>query len=199
MDSAVLLSEALRRFRAVQPLYIRCGLRWERAELFHLRKFLSSLRPPRPSPLSIVEVTTRDIYGPHWSLSGPDVPGYRSRDEKTYLPGRNILLLSKAAVFCALRGLPRLWLGPLRGNPFPDARPAFLKALSVALRKGLDFPITIQAPFAGLRKRDIVVRGRDLPLHLTFSCLNPRGLRPCGQCNKCAERDRGLKFFHPSK
>jgi 7-cyano-7-deazaguanine synthase len=31
-----------------------------------------------------------------------------------------------------------------------------------------------------------------LPLHLTFSCINPIEDRHCGNCNKCAERKNGF-------
>jgi 7-cyano-7-deazaguanine synthase len=31
-------------------------------------------------------------------------------------------------------------------------------------------------------------RGRDLPLDLTFSCIDPKDGRHCGDCNKCDER-----------
>jgi 7-cyano-7-deazaguanine synthase len=39
-----------------------------------------------------------------------------------------------------------------------------------------------------LSKKEVMERGRRLPLELTFSCLNPRGKMHCGACNKCAER-----------
>ncbi|MDP3543948.1 MAG: 7-cyano-7-deazaguanine synthase [Elusimicrobiota bacterium] len=34
---------------------------------------------------------------------------------------------------------------------------------------------------------------RRFPLELTFSCLRPRGVKPCGNCSKCAERRAGLR------
>jgi len=36
-----------------------------------------------------------------------------------YLPGRNIVLLGKAGVFCAAAGISRLAIGTLDHNPFP--------------------------------------------------------------------------------
>jgi 7-cyano-7-deazaguanine synthase len=47
-------------------------------------------------------------------------------------------------------------------------------------------------PFDRLHKTDVLLRGRDLPLHLTFSCINPIDGRHCGKCNKCAERKKGF-------
>jgi 7-cyano-7-deazaguanine synthase len=34
---------------------------------------------------------------------------------------------------------------------------------------------------------------RMQPFHLSFSCLQPHGLRHCGRCNKCAERQLAFR------
>ena len=47
-------------------------------------------------------------------------------------------------------------------------------------------------PFDRLHKTDVLLRGKDLPLQLTFSCINPTEGRHCGICNKCAERKNGF-------
>ena len=47
-----------------------------------------------------------------------------------------MLLLSKAAVLCAARGINRIAVGPLAGNPFPDATPQFFEAMARALTLG---------------------------------------------------------------
>jgi 7-cyano-7-deazaguanine synthase len=33
-----------------------------------------------------------------------------------------------------------------------------------------------------------------MPLELTFSCIAPAGSLHCGQCNKCAERQRAFRL-----
>jgi 7-cyano-7-deazaguanine synthase len=117
-------------------------------------------------------------------------PSYDTPDEDVYLAGRNVVLLSKAAVYCAGAGIHRIAIGPLAGNPFPDATPAFFKAMSSALTLGLDHEIGIVAPFAALHKADVVKLGvtLDVPLEISLSCMNPRGGLHCGQCSKCRER-----------
>ena len=81
-------------------------------------------------------------------------------------------------------------LGPLAGNPFPDATPAFFDAMARALSLGLAWPIAIEAPLAALHKADVIARGAALgvPLELTLSCMQPVDGLHCGRCSKCRER-----------
>jgi 7-cyano-7-deazaguanine synthase len=117
------------RFQAaVHPLYVRCGLAWEEVELAHLRRFLSELHSPVLKPLHVLAMPVADLYDDHWSLTGAGVPGADTPDEAVFLSGRNVLLLSKALLWCHLHGVPELALAPLEANPFPDATPAFFAA-----------------------------------------------------------------------
>ena len=107
-----------------------------------------------------------------------------------YLVGRNIALLAKAGIYCGVAGIGRIAMGQLRGNPFPDATPAFFAAMSRALSLGLDHPLGITFPFLSKTKADIIRLGASLqvPFELTVSCMNPADSGPCGACNKCRER-----------
>lgn len=193
LDSAVLLKDALRSYRSVQPLYVRAGMRWEPAEFRHLGRLLRALRSPRLRRLIVVEAPLADLYGRHWSTGGRRPPGYRAGNASVYLPGRNIALLSKAATFCALRGIPVLLSGILDGNPFPDATRPFLRAMERALSAGLGTRVRILAPYLRLTKRSVIRRARGLPLEHTLSCNDPKRGRHCGSCSKCAERVRAFR------
>lgn len=188
VDSAVLAVETLRRHVRVQPLYVRAGLHWEPVEERHLRRFLRAVRRPGLLPLARIEMPMRDLIGSHWSSSGVGTPIYTDDDASVYIPGRNIALFSKAATFCALRGIPVLVSGILSANPFPDGRPRFLRAMQRALSLGLGSRLAIHTPFRNLRKERVVRIGKDLPLHLTFSCISPRRGLHCRACCKCRER-----------
>ncbi|HKQ96424.1 MAG TPA: 7-cyano-7-deazaguanine synthase [Candidatus Polarisedimenticolia bacterium] len=188
VDSAVLLVETLRRHARVQPLYVRAGLHWERVEQAHLRRFLAAVPRPGLLPLATIDVPMSDLDRGHWSSSGVGTPVYEDDDASVYIPGRNIALFSKAATFCALHRIHVLVSGILSANPFPDGRPVFLRAMARALTLGLGSRLAIRTPFRGLTKDKVVRRGRDLPLHLTFSCINPKRGRHCRACCKCRER-----------
>jgi 7-cyano-7-deazaguanine synthase len=188
LDSAVLLGTAGRHRAAVHPLYVRSGLAWEAAERDHLDRFLAALAEPTLHRLVTLDMPVADLYGDHWSLTGRGVPGVDSPDEAVYLPGRNVLLLSKALLWCHLHDVPMLALATLERNPFPDATPTFFDSFTAAVNRAVGGRVAVVAPFAGLSKAEVIRRGRDLPLRHTLSCLRPVGGRHCGRCNKCAER-----------
>ena len=189
LDSAVLLAEASARYGGAQPVYVRAGLAWEEAERQVAQRFLRNFGSGA-QPLVSLTVDMRDVYpATHWAVRG-EAPGFDTPDEDVYLEGRNIVLLSKAAVFAARARLSRILIGPLAGNPFPDATPPFFAAMSEALGMGLASPITIEAPFLQMVKADVIALGTRLgvPWELTLSCMQPVDGKHCGGCSKCRER-----------
>ena len=195
LDSAVLLVERTASHSTVYPLFVESGFPWEAAELWHLRRFLDAIHLPAPAvqPLHVLSLPVTDLYGDHWSLSGQNVPGAGSPDSAVFLPGRNVLLLAKAMLWCHLHDIPAVALAVLAANPFPDATPEFFAAYAAAVNQAVAGSVQVLRPFAGMKKVDVIWRGRQLPLQLTFSCLQPQGDKHCGQCNKCGERRRAFR------
>jgi 7-cyano-7-deazaguanine synthase len=194
LDSAILCVDLLEQFARVQPIYVRFGLRWEANELAGLRRFLDAVSRPGLLPLHVLEEPVADVYGAaHWSTGGEHVPDAGTDDDAVYLPGRNLLLAAKAAVWCRLRGIEALAFGCLRANPFPDSTPEFFQGLEQVANRALEGRLRLIRPFERLGKDEVLRRGGGLPLHLTVSCLRPAGDSHCGACNKCAERRRGFR------
>ena len=198
LDSTVLLADELAQGRAVQPVHVRCGLVWEAAEARSMARLLTeSPLAGRSGPVITLSIDIRDLYGAdHWAVSGHPPP-FDTPDEAVYLVGRNVLLISKAAVLCKRLGISRLLLGSLAGNPFPDATPEFLAAMARACSLGLNHQLEIAAPYLTRNKQSVAQRGVELgvPLHLTLSCMNPTADDGhCGACSKCRERQGAL---HP--
>jgi 7-cyano-7-deazaguanine synthase len=195
LDSSVLIAELAKEYRKVQPVYVRCGLFWEQAERYWLRRFLKQLQATHShiQPLKMLSMDLREMYGDHWSLTGKDVPAYHSDDFEVYLPGRNIILLAKTAVYCVLGGIGTIATAPLSANPFPDGTPQFYAHMQDVISEGLATRLSIRTPFRQMSKEEVIRMGRDLPLELTFSCICPQARLHCGECGKCAER---IKAFH---
>ena len=166
------------------------------ARLFAGAPFAGALPPPVE-----LQFDMRDVFpATHWAVRG-EPPAFDTPDEDVYLDGRNLILLSKAAVYAGRaaaasgKATPAgasttLLLGTLAGNPFPDATPAFFDTMARALSLGLGTPIAIASPFAAMHKADVIRRGLELgvPLELTLSCMQPKDGLHCGKCSKCRER-----------
>ncbi len=133
LDSAVLAAHEAQSAR-VLPVHVSVGLAWEAAEIAMVEQLLRApVFAGRAAPLTRVEFTMRDVYPPtHWAIRGV-APAYDTPDEDVYLSGRNLVLLTKAGVVAARHDAHRIALGPLAGNPFPDARPAFFSAMARAM------------------------------------------------------------------
>lgn len=202
LDSAVLAVDEAASGE-MHPVYVSVGLAWEAAERAIISRFLE--RAPlggRARPLVSLSIDMRDVYAAtHWAVEGRP-PAYHTPDEDVYLPGRNVTLLAKAAVYCAAAKVDRLVIGTLAHNPFPDATPEFRAAMARALTLGLDRPLQIDAPYAHTEKFEVIRRGAALgvPFELTLSCMNPPesairhppSATHCGVCSKCRERHDGF-------
>jgi 7-cyano-7-deazaguanine synthase len=188
LDSAVLTVYLTRHYSRVYPIYIHHGLYWEQSELDYLSAFLAAVNKPGIQPLVTLELPVRDIYGTHWSVTGKDVPDAQTPDEAVYLPGRNLLLLAKAGVWCERNAVHTIALATLAGNPFSDNTDEFYRAAENVLQLALGHQLTVIQPFREMSKEEVIRIGQELPLELTCSCIKPVNGNHCGSCNKCAER-----------
>jgi 7-cyano-7-deazaguanine synthase len=192
LDSVVLLAmvNAERNGRRVVPIYVSVGLAWERQELATLGKMIASPAFVGVEPVTTLRFEMTDVYPPtHWAVRG-EAPAFDTPDQDVYLEGRNLVLLTKAAVFMARTKLSRVSLGSLAGNPFPDATPDFFATLARALSLGLAADIEIATPLSSKHKAEVIKIGDALgvPLEWTMSCMQPSAGQHCGRCSKCRER-----------
>ncbi len=192
LDSSVLIAEKAEHAQ-VYPIYVQCGLAWEDVERDALDAFLTAMKAPNAMPATTLSIPIGPMYGDHWSVTGKSVPGADQPDIEVLLPGRNILLIGLAAVWCSTHEVSRIAVGSLDGNPFPDATPEFFRNFAEVLSAGLGHKIQVEAPYRGLHKSDLIKRFAHLPLELTLTCMAPSGGRHCGRCNKCAERKAAFR------
>lgn len=187
MDSSILLADIARTDLAF-PIYVRAGLAWEDEEFLALQAFLTAIQNSNIQPVTVLTAPMQALYDDHWSITGDGVPEAEAAGWSVFLPGRNVLLLSLAAIWCSTHGVSRIAIGTLWGAPFPDAAPEFFQKYSCALSLGLAHEVHIETPYRRLKKEDIIRQNARLPLELTLTCMAPRGGVHCGACNKCRER-----------
>ncbi|KAF0134082.1 MAG: exsB protein [Candidatus Saganbacteria bacterium] len=114
----------------------------------------------------------------------------------TYVPARNIIFLSFAVSNAEAIGADAVFIGAnaIDFSGYPDCRPEFYKAYQNVIKTGIkNNKIKIFTPLINLTKQEIVKLGRKLgaPLDITWSCYMG-GNKPCGVCDSCRLRERGL-------
>jgi 7-cyano-7-deazaguanine synthase len=191
-DSAILIGELAASSPRVVPIFVRFGMNWEDAEEKALRSFLQALRAPTADDLKVFEMPLGAVLGQHWSITGDQIPDEASPDTAVYLPGRNLLLLAQASIWCHLQGVSVIAIGLLKGNPFPDSGEAFFKSYQTTINTALTSSLQIVRPYQEFTKTEVLRRGRSMPLGLTWSCIRPVDGLHCGKCNKCAERQKAF-------
>lgn len=132
-------------------------------------------------------------------LQGADAIPEGSYDDEnmksTVVPFRNGIMLSIAAGLAESRGLRRVMIANHAGDHaiYPDCRPGFISAMSSAISEGTYEHLTIDAPYTGLTKGQIALRGKELGIDYTttYSCYKG-GEKHCGRCGTCVERREAL-------
>ena len=78
---------------------------------------------------------------------------------------------------------------------YPDCRPAFIDAMSGAMRAGTFEDIRIFAPYTNITKGEIARHGKALGINYaeTWSCYKG-GEKHCGRCGTCVERKEALAY-----
>ena len=112
-----------------------------------------------------------------------------------HVPGRNLMLLSLAAVYAASTSARRVAIGivgKVGGGGYPDTTPGFAARAREVLEQSAGMELL--APFIGYDKGQVVryLRRSGVDLDLTYSCnLSPS--TPCGRCAPCVERDFAMR------
>lgn len=132
-------------------------------------------------------------------LSGAEAIPEGNYDEEnmksTVVPFRNGIMLAVACGLAESRHLSHVMLANHSGDHaiYPDCRPGFVDAMSLAMKEGTYDGITIIAPYTGISKADIARHGKSLSLDysLTYSCYKG-GEKHCGRCGTCRERREAM-------
>lgn len=120
---------------------------------------------------------------------------HASSPDATFIPGRNLIMLSVAIGLAQSAGAGAVVLGANADDHagYPDCRPEFVDAADKTARISTAGQVGVWAPFVRMTKRQIVKRGITLhaPLSLTYSCYRG-GVDPCGRCGACESRDQAM-------
>jgi len=202
LDSATALALAIRDGFSPLALTFRYGQRHSR-EVAAARALAKHFKV---SEHLVHDLDLRPIAKSALTRREEDVPVGRSRMDiskgipATYVPSRNIIMLSIAASLAESRGAGDVFIAAhaVDYSGYPDCRPEFFEAFEEALRRGTKTgvegsPIRIRAPLLKMGKAEIVRLGSALgvPFGKTWSCYLG-GKRACGRCDSCVLRLSGF-------
>ncbi len=193
-DSTTCLAWALDRYATVHAVTIDYGQR-HRVEVEAAARICQAVGVPQ----AIIPCDSfRALGGNALTGDAPVQHGPATNGlPNTFVPGRNLILLSLAAAYGYQRGMFDVVTGVCQTDysGYPDCREDTMVALQAALRAGLAAPVTIHTPLMWLTKAETVYLMRDLGrldlLALSHTCYNGQ-VPPCGTCPACLLRAKGF-------
>ncbi len=152
--------------------------------------------------LDLQKISTSALLDP-----SADIPENRPIEElseripPTYVPARNIIMLSHALAWAESLEAEAIFIGinSIDYSGYPDCRPEFIKtfehAASLGTKTGAEGnAIKIKYPLVNMTKAEIIKRGFELkvPYKFTWSCYKG-GAKACGVCDSCILRLKGFE------
>ncbi len=202
MDSSVLLHYAARRLgRApIHAISYHYGQR-------HLRE-LACARFQAVAAGAEHRIIDLSFLGPLLApgsaliAGGADVPDLEElapeqlAQPPTYVPNRNMMLLSMAAAYAEAQGVRDVFYGAQAQDEYGywDCTAAFLERINAVLALNRKDAVRVHAPFVSKPKVETVRLGLELGVDFaqTWSCYRG-GARPCGACPTCVERNNAFE------
>ena len=202
MDSAVLLSYVVKTLGhgPVHALSFDYGQR-HRRELECARWQADALGAAEYRLIELGFVSGLVEGGTTLVSGGGEVPDLSDLSESeldqppTYVPNRNMMLLSVAVAYAEARGIPDVFYGAQAHGEYGywDCTQSFIERLNQVLELNRRDRVTVHAPFVDKKKFELVPLGIKLGVDFsrTWSCYRG-GETACGTCPTCVER---LKAF----
>lgn len=123
----------------------------------------------------------------------------------TFVPGRNMLFLTFAAILARSKGIFHLVTGVSEADysGYPDCRDTFIRSLNVTLNLAMDEQFVVHTPLMNRDKSQVwALAGElgvlDLVRTQTLTCYNGIPADGCGCCPACKLRRAGLEKYQNS-
>lgn len=124
----------------------------------------------------------------------------------TFVPGRNMVFLTFAAILARAHGIYNLVTGVSEADfsGYPDCRDTFIRSLNVTLNLAIAEQFVIHTPLMNLDKCGVWELSDqlgvfDLVRNKTLTCYNGIIADGCGHCPACTLRNKGLQQYLAKK
>ncbi len=199
-DSTTCLYWALREFESVRTLCFTYGQRHS-LEVDIARKIASNANVPFEildasiiSKLSINSLTDASV----------EMDQEKPTDSypNTFVPGRNLLFLTFAAVIARSHGIRNIVTGVSEADysGYPDCRDTFIRSANTTINLAMDEQFIVHTPLMWKDKTEVWALADelgvfDLVRNETLTCYNGVIADGCGHCPSCLLRNKGLEEY----
>ena len=124
------------------------------------------------------------------------------RYPNTFVPGRNMLFLTFAAIAARSHGIYNIVIGVSEADysGYPDCRDTFIRSLNVTLNLAMDEQFVLHTPLMNRDKSEVWALADELGVFdlvktQTLTCYNGIPADGCGHCPACKLRKAGLEKY----
>lgn len=202
-DSTTCLYWAMKHFSAVRTLCFTYGQR-------HAKEIeiAESIAKEAHVPFQLLDANIIS------QLSVNSLTGNIQMDEEkpedsypnTFVPGRNLLFLTFAAVIARSHGIRHLVTGVSEADysGYPDCRDTFILSANASINLAMDEHFQIHTPLMWRNKTEVWKLADELGVfeiikNKTLTCYNGIPADGCGHCPACKLRKQGLENYLKSR
>jgi 7-cyano-7-deazaguanine synthase len=124
----------------------------------------------------------------------------------TFVPGRNLIFLTFAAVVARSHDIQNIVTGVSEADfsGYPDCRDTFIRSANTTINLAMDEQFIIHTPLMWRNKSEVWALADklgvfDIVRNETLTCYNGIIAEGCGECPACLLRSEGLSEFHKMK
>ena len=200
-DSTTCLYWAKQHFQTVEAVCFTYGQK-HALEVEKARQIASDDQVP----LHLLDVSLLSQLDPRCSLTNQSVEMDQEKPvdsyPNTFVPGRNMVFLTFAAILARSKGIFHLVTGVSEADysGYPDCRDTFIRSLNVTLNLAMDEQFVLQTPLMNLDKSEVWELSDQLGVFdyvrtHTLTCYNGIPGDGCGHCPACTLRNEGLRIY----
>ncbi len=201
-DSTTCLFWAKQQFKEVYALTFQYGQRHAK-EVEHAKKIAKEV----DVPLYVLDVDIFKHLAPN-ALTDASIPIEQREGDvpSTFVPGRNHLFFSFAAVYAYQIGAKHIVTGVSETDfsGYPDCRNGFVQSLNVTINLAMDTDFVYHTPLMWKDKADVWALADELGVldyirTETLTCYEGIPAEGCGKCPACQLRANGLRQYRERK
>lgn len=200
-DSTTCLFWAKKHFKRVEAVCFTYGQKHSQ-EIEVARKIATDAHVP----FQLLDVSLISQLDPNCSLTNNSITMDQDKPAdsypNTFVPGRNMVFLTFAAILARGKGIRHLVTGVSEADfsGYPDCRDTFIRSLNVTLNLAMDDHFVVHTPLMNRNKSEVWELSDELGVFelvrtQTLTCYNGVPADGCGHCPACKLRHDGLEQY----